>query len=86
MQILIERAKGKKDRHVNLSPVLLDVLRTYAKTYKPKPKIFLFESESTGTAYPTRTIQQIFSNAKQKAGIKKEVGFIAFVIHLLHTA
>lgn len=26
MQIFIERAKGKKDRYVNLSPVLLDIL------------------------------------------------------------
>lgn len=27
MQIFIERAKGKKDRYVNLSPVLLDILK-----------------------------------------------------------
>lgn len=87
MQLFIERAKGKKDRYVNLSPVLLDILRSYAKTYKPKPKIFLFESENTGTAYPTRTVQQIFSNAKQKAGIKKDVGIHSlrhsFATHLL---
>jgi integrase/recombinase XerD len=72
MQIFIERAKGKKDRYVNLSPVLLDVLRRYVKS--DKPKLFLFESEATGLAYPTRTVQQIFSNAKHKAGIKKDVG------------
>ena len=28
----------------------------------------------TQTAYPTRTIQQIFTNAKNKAGIRKSVG------------
>jgi site-specific recombinase XerD len=87
MQIFIERAKGKKDRYVNLSPVLLDVLRSYIKTYKPRPSTFLFESESTGTAYPTRTAQQIFSNAKRKAGINKEVGIHSlrhsFATHLL---
>jgi integrase/recombinase XerD len=50
MQILIERAKGKKDRYVNLSPVLLDILRKYIATYQPKPREYLFESEQTGKA------------------------------------
>lgn len=85
MQIFIERAKGKKDRYVNLSPVLLDVLRSYVKEYKPK--LYLFESESTATAYPTRTVQQIFSNAKYRARIKKDVGVHSlrhsFATHLL---
>ncbi len=74
MQIFIERVKGKKDRYVNLSPVLLDILRKYISNYKPRPTIYLFESEQTLTAYPSCTIQQIFNNAKLKAGIKKEVG------------
>jgi len=87
MQIFIERAKGKKDRYVNLSPILLDILRQYFKNYSPRPKDYLFESEQTGTAYPIRTIQQIFSNAKKKAGIRKEVGIHSlrhsFATHLL---
>jgi site-specific recombinase XerD len=87
MQILIEQAKGKKDRYVNLSPVLLDILRAYIKGYTPQPRVYLFESEQTGTAYPTRTVQQIFSNAKVKAGIMKDVGIHSlrhsFATHLL---
>jgi site-specific recombinase XerD len=87
MQIFIQRSKGKKDRYVNLSPVLLDILRQYVKLYKPTPKLYLFESEQTGTCYPTRTIQQIFSLAKEKAGINKEVGVHSlrhsFATHLL---
>jgi len=87
MQIFIERAKGKKDRYVNLSPILLDILRNYIKEYVPKPKVYLFESEQTFLAYPIRTIQQIFSNAKNKAGIKKDVGIHSlrhsFATHLL---
>jgi site-specific recombinase XerD len=87
MQIFIERAKGKKDRYVNLSPILLDILRNYHKEYVPKPKVYLFESEQTFSAYPARTIQQIFSNAKNKAGIKKDVGIHSlrhsFATHLL---
>jgi integrase/recombinase XerD len=87
MQIFIERAKGKKDRNVNLSPVLLDILRNYLKEYKPRPKVYLFESEQTFSAYPTRTAQQVFANAKKKAGIRKEVGIHSlrhsFATHLL---
>jgi len=87
MQIFIERAKGKKDRYVNLSPVLLDILRAYISTYKPRPRVFLFESEYSNEPYPTRTAQQIFANAKRRAGILKEVGIHSlrhsFATHLL---
>lgn len=87
MQIFIPRAKAKKDRYVNLSPALADILRSYIKEYDPRPKIFLFELEQTGLAYSSRTLQQIFSNAKHMAGIRKEVGMQAlrhsFATHLL---
>jgi integrase/recombinase XerD len=87
MQMLIENAKGKKDRYVNLSPVLLDVLRAYIRTYKPKPRYFLFESEHSGEGYPTRTIQRIFQLAKEKAKISKAVGIHSlrhsFATHML---
>jgi len=87
MQIFIERAKGKKDRYVTLSPVLLDILRTYIQICKPKPQKYLFESEQTGTRFPVRTVQQIFANAKSRSGIRKEVGIHSlrhsFATHLL---
>jgi site-specific recombinase XerD len=87
MQIRIENAKGKKDRYVNLSPVLLDILRAYLRKYKPRPKQFLFESEQSGEAYPTRTIQRIFYLAKEKARISKQVGIHSlrhsFATHML---
>ncbi len=87
MQIFIRRAKGKKDRYVNLSPLLLDILREYIKDYKPKPRLYLFESDTTLDKYPIRTVQQVFSNAKAKAGIGKEVGIHSlrhsFATHLL---
>jgi integrase len=35
MCIFLERAKGKKDRLVPLSPVLLVMLRDYARAYRP---------------------------------------------------
>jgi integrase/recombinase XerD len=87
MQLFISRAKGKKDRYVNLSPLLLDILRKYLQEYKPRPKKYLFESGQTNLAYPTRTVQQIFTNAKHKARINKEVGVHSlrhsFATHLL---
>ena len=87
MQIFVRRAKGKKDRYILLSPILLDILRDYIRSTLRKPKEWLFESEQTGTAYPSRTVQQIFSNAKNKAGIRKEVGIHSlrhsFATHLL---
>lgn len=87
MQIFVEHAKGKKDRYVNLSPVLLDILRAYIKNYNPKPTVYLFESEQSGTCYPIRTIQRIFQLAKEKARIQKSVGIHSlrhsFATHLL---
>jgi integrase/recombinase XerD len=87
MQIFVAQAKGKKDRYVTLSPVLLDILRTYIRKYKPRPQVFLFESEQTGLAYPPRTIQRIFQIAKMKSGLSKQVGIHSlrhsFATHLL---
>lgn len=87
MKLLIRQAKGKKDRVVNLSPLLLDILRSYYKEYRPKPREYVFESEHTGGAYPVRTAQMIFANAKQKAGIARQVGIHSlrhsFATHLL---
>jgi len=74
MQIMVRDAKGKKDRYVNLSPMLLDILRRYISLQTRRPKVYLFESGQTGDAYPVRTVQQIFYNAKALGHIGKEVG------------
>jgi len=87
MQILVEKSKGKKDRYVNLSPVLLDILRSYIGKQVPRPRKYLFESGYTLDRYPVRTVQQIFSKARTLAGISKEVGIHSlrhsFATHLL---
>jgi integrase/recombinase XerD len=87
MQIFVERSKGKKDRYVNLSPILLDVLRKYIQLAEPKPTEYLFEGQFPGSIYSARSAQNIFHMARKAAGIKKDVTFHSlrhsFATHIL---
>lgn len=84
MQVFIERAKGKKDRYVNLPESILPQLRTYF--FKYKPKIYLFEGQYGGQ-YSSRSAQQVFRNALLKAKINKTASIHclrhSFATHLL---
>lgn len=71
MTIFVSQAKGKKDRIVTLSPVLLVMLREYAMQYKPDRKGYLFEGSQPGSPYSTRSLQEVLQSAKRKAGIIK---------------
>ncbi|RYY00837.1 MAG: integrase [Gammaproteobacteria bacterium] len=86
-QILIEQAKGKKDRYVTLSPILEDILISYYRKSTVKPILYVFEGTTPGTPYSARSAQIIFQQARAKAGIRKEVSFHAlrhsFATHLL---
>ena len=70
MIIHIHMAKGKKDRKVMLSEVLLSDLRAYFKQYKPQE--FLFEGQKK-EQYSAKSVQNVVRQAAQKAGIKKHV-------------
>lgn len=64
--LFIRQSKGNKDRMVALPDKLLELLRKYYITYKPK--IFLFEG-AKGAQYSERSVQLILKNTMKKAGI-----------------
>ena len=69
MVLYVRQGKGKKDRMVPLSKKLLETLRIYYKTYRPKQ--YLFEGEGGG-AYSERSAQLVLAMAKKRAGIRKK--------------
>ena len=87
MCIFITNAKGKKDRMVALSPVLLVMLREYARLYKIDKKEYLFQGQIKGNCYSIRSLQLVLNAAKQKANIMKPGGVHAlrhsFATHLV---
>lgn len=84
MQVFIERAKGKKDRYVNLPESILLQLREYFKVYRPH--LYLFEGQY-GEAYSIRSAQKVFEAALKKAKINKTIGIHglrhSFATHLM---
>ena len=84
MQVFLERAKGKKDRYVNLPESILTQLRSYFLEYRPKE--YLFEGQYGGQ-YSIRSAQQVFKSALEKSGINKRLSIHSlrhsFATHLL---
>jgi site-specific recombinase XerD len=84
MLVHIEAAKGKKDRYVTLPSSILDDLRSYYKTYRPKN--YLFEGQ-LGAQCAIRSVQAVFKIAMRKAKINKAVGIHglrhSYATHLL---
>lgn len=68
--LIIRRGKGKKDRVVSLSPVMLVMLHEYTSAYKTAK--YLFEGQQPGSMYSIRSLESIIQKAKQKAGIIKK--------------
>lgn len=70
MMVHVRGGKGTKDRYAILPQNLLQDLRTYYKTYRPKN--FLFEG-ATGGSYSPASIRSILNRSARKAGISKSV-------------
>ena len=71
MLIRVDQGKGKKDRYTILSNANLKYLRAYYKAYRPKT--WLFNGCTQNRPISTRTIQEVFYKARDKAGIRKNV-------------
>jgi len=67
--LVVRKGKGKKDRIVSLSPVMLVMIREYRDKYKPAD--YLFEGQRPGFAYSVRSLESIIQKAKAVAGIRK---------------
>jgi len=82
--ILIRSGKGRKDRYTILATKTKKLLKIYIELYKPDS--WLFEGQNGGHI-TVRSIQEIFSRAKEGAGIKKSVSIHSlrhsFATHLL---
>lgn len=85
MQITINAAKGKKDRVVTLSPVILSLLREYYTRYQPKT--WLFEGQTAQEHYSSRSAQLIFKAAYKNLGLPSSISFHSlrhsYATHLL---
>ena len=84
--IHIQGSKGRKDRMVILSEVILMLLREYYVQYKPN--VWLFEGANSGQ-YSATSCRAILKKAVASAKIKKHVTLHtlrhSYATHLLET-
>ncbi|MCO6489595.1 MAG: tyrosine-type recombinase/integrase [Phaeodactylibacter sp.] len=65
-RLFVYGGKGKKDRCTLLSPKVWEHLQQYMEVYRPVD--WVFEGQ-TGGRYSARSVQAIFSKAKERSGI-----------------
>lgn len=84
--VFIRGGKGRKDRQSLLAKNLHPLLEQYLLEYKPR--FWLFEGEK-GEQYSESSLQKVFKNAVQKAGLKKDAHLHSlrhsFATHLLES-
>jgi len=69
-QILIKRAKGRKDRYVTLADSFMPLLQNYLMTYEPK--IYFVEGKE-GKAYSASSIRKFLLRSCKAAKISRKV-------------
>lgn len=69
MWLNIVQGKGRKDRKVKLTNVMLSILRSYFLSYKPV--IYLFNGQGENAQYSVRSCQEVVKQLCVKAKIDK---------------
>ena len=70
MVIRVRQGKGRRDRYVTMSATLLDTLREYYKSSRPKGE-WLFANRKGRGAIDHSAVQRACSLAARKAGLRK---------------
>jgi site-specific recombinase XerD len=85
MVIRVCQGKGQKDRYVMLSPRLLEILRAYWKSARPRD--FLFPGAVANQPITTGTVGKVCGRARRDAGLAKHITIHtlrhSFATHLL---
>src|SRR5947209_1124236 len=71
MVIRVEQGKGRKDRYVMLSPLLLDLLREWWKAARPQG--WLFPGRDPVQPMTTRQLNRAWHAAPEAAGVEENV-------------
>ena len=76
MVLHIRQGKGARDREVPLSPKLLEALRAYWRSRKPKDFLFPSSTGHRGAEQPIsdKTVWYICKEAAVRAGLQKKIG------------
>ena len=87
MLIRVHQGKGRKDRQVMLSPVLLEELRRYWRFARPRH--WLFPGEEPTQPLSISAVQRVCQKARQAAGLSKAASphtlRHSFATHLLES-
>ena len=87
MVVRVEQGKGRKDRYVMLSPMLLEILRSYWRAVRPKE--WLFPGIHDDRPITKDAVEAACQKAHRLAGLSKPVTphslRHAFAVHLLES-
>lgn len=87
MVIRVDQGKGQKDRYVMLSPKLLQILRDWWRSEKPKP--WLFPGDIPGQHISRAAVEHACQKARRRCPIPKPTTphslRHAFAVHLLES-
>jgi site-specific recombinase XerD len=72
MVIIVRNGKGSRDRYAMLSPVLLEVLRSYYRQLRP-PQPYLFQGKVPGRPVPAQGVQTALRMALRRSGVCKRI-------------